>query len=102
MPHVYLCSAFNVDPIYQKVVLSGLCLSHAVHAFKWTWIIPRLSYQRLNQIDIKIKSEQERRKNKKFPSAQYLKEQAHLGAWVNTDMCEIGAMSKKCENVEPS
>ena len=29
---------------------------------------------------------------------QYLKEQAPLGAWVNTDMCEIGAMSENCKN----
>ena len=29
---------------------------------------------------------------------QYLKEQARLGAWVNNDMCEIGALSENYEN----
>ena len=60
VPHFHLCSAFNVDPIYQKVVLSGSCLSHSVHPFqnsnedllRYTLIIPRLCYQYLNQIDI--------------------------------------------------
>ena len=62
-----LCLIFIYVPLSmliqfkKKVVLSGLCLSHSVHAFqdsnedllRSTFIFPRLCYQYLNQIDIK-------------------------------------------------